>query len=287
MTATTRTNDKSRPRGVRLALVLSLLCFDPAILARAQTTGSTATLLPLRVSGPPSVTISAGAPVALPITVNPADSMPANAFVRIKGLPQGAALTEGYAVAPGTWAVALNALPALKAQFPQMPGWRGEAIVQLVSVDGTVLAETQIALLFAAAAPAAPAAAAPLTPPTAPSLAQTPVPAPRAPAPSAPSPPKLSAEEQQKAERMVAQGDRFLDSGNVSVARQYFKRATDAGLAAGAMKLAATYDPIELERIAAQGVVAQPAEAKRWYERALALGAREAKERLARLASTN
>lgn len=269
----------SRPRGARLALMLSFLCFDPAFLARAQTTGSTETPLPLRVAAPASLAFSAGAPVPLPITVSPADTLPANAFIRIKGLPQGAALTEGYAVAPGTWAVALNALPTLKAQFPAMPAWRGTADVQLVSVDGSVLAETQMALVFASAAPAAPPApaATPATPP----------PAARAPVPTAPSPPKLSAEEQQKAERMVAQGDRFLDSGNVSVARQYFQRAADAGLAAGAFKLAATFDPVELERIAAQGVVAQPAEAKRWYERALALGAREAKDRLARLASTN
>ena len=275
MTAATGTTGKRWQGAVRLVLVASMLSFDPALLARAQPTGSTIPLVPLRVSAPQSVTVSSAAPTLLPITVSPLDSLPANAFVRIKGLPQGAALTEGYAVAPGTWAVALNALGGLKAQFPAMPGWRGETSVQLVSVEGAVLAETQMVLVYAAAGPAAPAAAAP------------PPPAARAPETAAPSPPKLSAEEQQKAERLVAQGDKFLDSGNVSVARQYFQRAADAGLAAGAMKLAATYDPVELDGIAAQGVVAQPAEAKRWYERALALGAREAKERLARLASTN
>lgn len=286
MTAPIRTSHNVRHRGTRVALVLSLLCFDPAILARAQPTGSTDTLLPLRVAAPQAVTISAGAPVALTITVSPPESMPSNAFVRIKGLPQGAALTEGYAVAPGTWAVALNALPALKAQFPAMPPGRSEALVQLVSVDGSVLAETQMALVFAAQTPMQPPPQAPAQAP-----AQAPPAAPPAPPPtrSAPTPslPKLSAEEQQKAERMVAQGDRFKDNGNVSVARQYYQRAADAGLAAGAMKLAETYDPAELDRIAVQGVVAQPAEAKRWYERALALGAREAKDRLTRLANTN
>lgn len=276
MIAATATNGKIWQRNLRLALVLSMLVFDPALLARAQTTGSTMTPVPLRISAPQSVTLSAGAPVPLPIAVSPLDAMPANAFVRIKGLPQGAALTEGYAVAPGTWAVAINALAGLRAQVPAMPGWRGETNVQLVSVEGTVLAETQMALVYAAENPAS------IQP-----AAQPPPPAPRASVAAPPGPPKLSAEEQQKAERLVTQGDKFLDSGNVSVARQYFQRAADAGWAAGAMKLAATYDPVELERIAAQGVVAQPAEAKRWYERALALGAREAKERLARLASTN
>lgn len=266
-----------------MALALSLTCLDPSVFARAQTTtGSTATLVPLRVATPSSITVAAGAPTPLPITVSPVESMPPNAFVRIKGLPQGAALTEGYAVGPGTWAVALNALAALKAQFPPMPGGRSEMTVQLVSVEGTVLAQTQFELVFAALPPAAP--------PRAPAAPPAPLPSPNASANASKSAapiPKLSAEEQQKAERMLAQGDRFLDSGNISVARQYFQRAADAGLAAGAMKLAATYDPVELDRIAAQGVVAQPAEAKRWYERALALGAREAKERLARLASTN
>ena len=263
------------------ALAALLIGLAPYPVAHTQTTGSNAQVIPFRIAAPGTIAAAGGgAPTGVAIEVSPIDKLPSNAFVRIKGLPEGAALTDGYAVGPGSWAVALKSLEGLKAYFPPMPAGRKEVGLQLLSVDGAVLAETQTVLVFAAPAPAPspPAAAAPAPPRQAPAA--------RAPDP-VPKPPEMAAEDRQKAEKMVSQGDRFLDSGNVAVARQFFQRAADAGLAAGAMKLAATFDPAELDRLAVQGVVAQPAEAKRWYERAWALGAREAKERLARLANTN
>jgi TPR repeat protein len=49
------------------------------------------------------------------------------------------------------------------------------------------------------------------------------------------------------------------------------------------MALAATYDPAELQRLGALGLKADREAARRWYERALQLGAAEAAERLRRL----
>jgi hypothetical protein len=40
--------------------------------------------------------------VRLPIQVGPAGALPKNSFVRIRGLPPAAALSEGYAIAAGT-----------------------------------------------------------------------------------------------------------------------------------------------------------------------------------------
>lgn len=250
------------------------LALAPTFLARAQTTGSNALVIPLRVVAPRTIAAATSGATPLGIEVSPLETIPPNAFVRIKGLPQGTSLSEGYAVAPGTWAVALKSLPLLRANFPSMPAGQTEIGVHLMSVEGIVLAETHLTLVYAAAQPAA----APPPP--------QPQPPPRE-VQAAPRPPELSVEERQKAERLTAQGMRFLESGNIAVARQYFQRAADAGLADGAMRLAETFDPAELDRIAAQGVVPQPAEAKYWYEKALALGARGAKDRLARLANTN
>ena len=84
-------------------------------------------------------------------------------------------------------------------------------------------------------------------------------------------------------ERLVERGDRYLDQGNIIVARQYFLRAAQGGLSAAAFKLAETHDPHELARLNVQGLRPDPAEAKRWYTRALDLGASEAKARLGRL----
>ena len=71
--------------------------------------------------------------------------------------------------------------------------------------------------------------------------------------------------------------------GNVVVARQYYLRAAQAGMARAALRLAETYDPIELRRLNVQGLLPNVAEAKRWYEQALALGDAGAQVRLGRL----
>lgn len=82
---------------------------------------------------------------------------------------------------------------------------------------------------------------------------------------------------------MVQRGEIFLKQSNVAAARQFFRRAADIGLAAGAMRLAATYDPIELATQPMIGLEPDPKEASRWYERARELGATEAGARLSRL----
>ena len=78
-------------------------------------------------------------------------------------------------------------------------------------------------------------------------------------------------------------GERYRAEGNIVVARQYFLRAAHMGLASAAFKLAETYDPYELERLNAQGLNADLAEAKGWYARAAELGAEDAKARLVRM----
>jgi hypothetical protein len=83
--------------------------------------------------------------------------------------------------------------------------------------------------------------------------------------------------------RLVEQGDRQIALGNVLVARQYFLRAAETGSAAGALKLAETYEAGTLKLHRAVGVMSDPKEARRWYEVAGQLGAPEAVERLHRL----
>ena len=105
----------------------------------------------------------------------------------------------------------------------------------------------------------------------------------RPPTPAVPRAPILSPADREAGERLIARGEREIEQGNVAVARQFFLRAAQMGLARGAMLLAATYDPRELARWGVQGVQPNLAEARKWYERARELGAPEAEERLARL----
>lgn len=225
----------------------------------------------------------------LSIQVGPPGSVPGNTFVRLRGLPASVSLSEGYAIAPGSWAVPLFGLPSLKAIVPAGVSGRSEIIIHLVGVDGTTLAETRTALVVGPATMIAPserpaAERVPADrPPQRAALATSPSPSPGRNV--QPPPANLTAEEKQRAERLVISGDRHLDQGNIGAARQFFQRAAEAGLAVGALKMAATYDPSELDRLGVkvQGAIPDRAEARKWYERARTLGAPEAEERLARI----
>src|SRR5262249_37354603 len=75
---------------------------------------------------------------------------------------------------------------------------------------------------------------------------------PKVQSPPAPRAPILSPADREAAERLIARGEREMEQGQVSVARQFFLRAAQMGLARGALLLAATYDPRELARSGAQ-----------------------------------
>ncbi len=214
------------------------------------------------VGVPSTIAVRPAAQVSLPIQVGPQGAVPRNSFIRLRGLPPSISLTEGYSIAPGSWSVPLFALPSLQMNVPSAPVGGSEIIVTLVGADGTVLAEARTSLVGATSAPA---------------IIASPQRKPLDPAPL------LAPEEKEQARRLVAQGERYLSMGNFVIARQFFERAADIGYAPGALQLAATFDPIELARLGARGVVANTAEARKWYERARELGAAEASDRLARL----
>jgi TPR repeat protein len=81
----------------------------------------------------------------------------------------------------------------------------------------------------------------------------------------------------------LQKGNEQLAQGLVAPARQLYERAADMGLAQAAMALAATYDAAELGGSSLAGIQPDAKEARRWYERARALGAQAAEQRLQRL----
>jgi hypothetical protein len=233
-----------------------------------------------RVTVAPTIVAEPASQALLPIEVGPAASLPANSFVRVRGLPLSVSLTDGHAIAPGSWAIPLFGLPLLKANVPAGVSGRTEIVISLVGIDGALLAETRTVLVVEPTAPPPPRAAAE---PAQKSLGFV------APPPPVPAPwtdrrlqPPL-AEEKARAERLLARGEEYFVDGNIAAARDFFERAAEAGLAAAALRLAASYDPTELQNLQVQGVASDRALARKWYERARELGAPEAVERLARL----
>jgi len=231
----------------------------------------------------------------MPIQIGPIDAIPRNSFVRIRGLPSAAVLSDGHSIAPGAWAIPLAVLPNLRISLPVGITGKSEVSIALVQIDGTVLAEAKSSLIIAAAAMIAPeqqpaprqrSVASVGTPPA--PLEASPPPAPQATLPAASPPSSQSAEpteEQRRAAAFLDRGRTQVERGNISAARLFFRRAADAGLALGALALAGTYDPNELARLRVAGVQPDLALAREWYEKARQLGASEAEERVRRLGS--
>jgi hypothetical protein len=246
----------------------------------------------------PSITVATtiaadpAVPTPLAIAVGPPAALPLNSFIRMHGLPAMASLSEGHSIAPGAWAIAVNALANLRIALPA--GWNGrsEIVITLVAVDGSVLAEERTVLAVAAARqPEKAQGRSDAPPPASASIlrAGTPLRLPPEEAERSTSTPPQAAqkpatpEEKERARRLMDKGDEQLASGDVASARLLYERAADAGHAPAAMALAATFDAAELERLKVRGIAADPQTARRWYERARELGAAGAEERLRRL----
>lgn len=225
-----------------------------------------------------TIAVMAPSQTPLGITVGPLDGIPRNSFVRLRGLPPMAALSEGHSIAPGAWAVSLAALPNLKLTVPASVGGRMEILVTLVSTEGLVLAEARSVLQIGPQQQptGAPTSATVLraAPATVPPPAATPKP---------PTGPSMTPEDRERALRLFKRGQDELADANLSAARLFFERAADAGLAEAALALGATYDSTELQRLNIRGGQGDAKEARRWYERAAQLGAPEAGQRLQRL----
>jgi hypothetical protein len=225
----------------------------------------------------PTILVRPGSKVLLAIKVGPPEALPKKCFVSLRGLPPSISLAGWQNTGSGSWTIPLFALPTLTAEIPYDVSGRSQVTVSLVAMDGSLLGQAQTTLIVASMRP-------PNEDATTPQLPDEPLVDKPAPNPSTRRVlPTLSAEGRTRAEHLVAQGEKYLGDANIEAARQFFRRAADAGLAVAALRLGATYDPVELMHLQAEGVVANRAEARKWYERARELGATEAEGRLARL----
>lgn len=75
---------------------------------------------------------------------------------------------------------------------------------------------------------------------------------------------------------LIRRAEQLLRDGDVAVARALLAQAADLGSGAAALRLGRSYDPSQSETLRYADSQTNPALAKAWYERALALGTREA-----------
>lgn len=209
----------------------------------------------------------------LPIQIGPQDAILKNSFIRIRGLPASAALSEGHAIGPGAWAVPLIGLASLAVIVPVGLQGRWDVVIGLVTIDGTVLTESKTALVVAPAQLIAPGNKGETPSTNVASLGPS--------GSSAAAP--VNTAERERAFGLLAKGQEQLGRGSVYSARMFFQRAAEAGLAEGALAAGATFDPAELGKLKVIGLTPDVAAARKWYEKARELGASEAAERLRRL----
>ena len=89
-----------------------------------------------------------------------------------------------------------------------------------------------------------------------------------------PAPAPVETGDLDQARRFLAQGERYAGQGNIAVAREYFVRAADLGLAIAATRMAETFEADALARHRVHGVKPDPAQAESWHRRALDIEAR-------------
>ena len=240
------------------------------------------------------------------IVIQPEKAAPQRAMLLIRGLPSTVALTEGRLFPSGVWSVKLSDLPNLRVVAPSSVE-TSNITFALVTLEGSILAEKSAILSIATpsandtltiargAAPSAPPPSAepapkPVSTPRAnsgaESVAALPVNTPPAPAAtgSLRTPKTLTFEETEKVQVFMQKGEEYMLSGNINLARLFYKRSADAGWAPGALALAETYDAEELARMeVVGGIQPDPALAKKWYEVARDLGSATAQQKLQRL----
>jgi hypothetical protein len=83
---------------------------------------------------------------------------------------------------------------------------------------------------------------------------------------------------------LVERGRALFEAGDVAAARLFFRRAANAGDAAAAVAMGATYDPDVLAKRFIRGIEPDAQEARTWYEKARALGSPEGPRRIEMLA---
>jgi len=84
---------------------------------------------------------------------------------------------------------------------------------------------------------------------------------------------------------LLQQGEQFVASGDLVTARLVYRKAAEAGNAAAALALGATYDPVVLAKIGVRGMGADIEKARGWYEKAKEFGSPDAPRRLEMLAN--
>ncbi len=204
----------------------------------------------VKLSAPLSVEAEPGTEVGLAIVVESSEQLPARSFIAVRAMPDGASLSNGRPYGDTEWSLAPDELNDLALQLPEDAAGPANLRIELVAPDGAVLAKAATRLDIAPDPKAALI---------------------------------VRADEKGRIDGLIDHGQKMIDVGYFAGARAYFQRAAEAGSGDAALALGATYDPVFIQTLAAQGIKAEPEMAELWYARARELGVEEQEAKLAAL----
>jgi hypothetical protein len=93
------------------------------------------------LSSPPSLEASPGADITLPIALDGTDGVPARSIIAIRGLPQGSKLSSGRPYDETEWNLKPDEIGDLHLILPSNTSGESKLIIQLVAIDGAILAD--------------------------------------------------------------------------------------------------------------------------------------------------
>ena len=257
------------PRGAVMALWLAV-CGAGSLVSAVTAAAQSGT-------GAPTIEVAAEIKVApavvTPLRIRVGGTISKQTMLMVRGVPPRVTLSEGRSFGPGVWMVPLAGVGKLEIAPATGTSGRSDITLELIALDGKILADARTTLTIA---PSAAASEAPLNDRlalTAGSLAGKPQ-----------VTGALTRDETDHARMLVEKGDASMQSGKITSARLFYQSAAESGWAPAALALGATYDSVELSRSKIIGGI-QPdlALARKWYEKAKELGSPEADRRLQQL----
>jgi hypothetical protein len=200
-----------------------------------------------RIELPSRNNVRAGDRVPLALRIEPRSALLDSQAIVISGLPGDFAMENASRTPQGAWVVAPAALPDAMIKVPDAAKGEIELTYELIGIEGKVVTSAKTLLVVAA------------------------------------RPPQRQIDNDEVL-LLIKRGREMFTQGDISGARLLFARASESNSADAAFALAETYDPhVLLEKGIIGGITGDPAEARRWYTQALALGRKEAEARLEKL----
>jgi hypothetical protein len=200
---------------------------------------------------PGAISAEVGKESTFVIALDSSETLPPRSIITIRGLPHGTSFSAGRPFGETEWSLRPDEIGDLRVTLPSTASGQRSLSVDLVAADGSMIASAGTRLDIA--------------------------PDPKAALISRPA-------DTARIDELIAHGRKMVDVGYFPGARAYFQRAAEAGSADAALSVGKTYDPAFIEEIGAQGIKPDTRQARIWYERAKALGNKDADAQLNQLA---